>query len=405
MAEMKIASINYKPNIRILSNYIISFIYKSIELFDHKGFKLDSINCYNLNEDITDICIIHNNHFIAITDNHLMEIYINNNKLEVENIILGFMLIIDNLYIKIYNLFIISYQYNIKIFDINSLQKEPIQTINNTSFSSLLYWKKDSFIIYNKNAIIDSTISLFQINRNNYIELISKFEFINNNNIVTGIILLYKNILKLDDRSIMIEKNNYIYLMKIPKMNLYKKYDFCLNLEMIKFINKIEDKIFIFTNNKIFIINYNKNELNLKQIIDLNDSNIFNHLSTFLQKKFNKLNIKIKIDWVKNIYYNKTNYENIPVLICGNTGHSKTYCVNMIFSLKSNALKQIEIKENKKKKKSTLVTKVTNDEIQYILKGSYKNKNFNYIKNKKSRDEWKKVRNINLPKKYKKNYR
>ena len=77
----------------------------------------------------------------------------------------------------------------------------------------------------------------------------------------------------------------------------------------------------------------------------------------------------------------------------------------MIFPLKYDGLKQIEIIENKKKKKWKLVKKVTDDEIQYILKGSYKNKNFNYIKNKKSRDEWKKVRNINLPKKYKKNYR
>ncbi len=85
MTEIKIISIDYKPCIRILGNYIITFINKTIELFDFKGFKLDSLEC-DLNKYISDICIIHNNLFIAIAETDLLEIYINNNKLEIKNL-------------------------------------------------------------------------------------------------------------------------------------------------------------------------------------------------------------------------------------------------------------------------------------------------------------------------------
>ena len=64
---------------------------------------------------------------------------------------------------------------------------------------------------------------------------------------------------------------------------------------------------------------YFKNEINLINIINLNNSKIFNYLSNLLQKKFRKLKIKIK--WTQNKNYKK--YKYIPHLITGSTSCSK----------------------------------------------------------------------------------
>ena len=66
MSEICINSTNYSPNIRFLSNHIITFDDNSIFLYDLKGNQLDFFNtgiyC------IKDIIIINNNNLIAISD-------------------------------------------------------------------------------------------------------------------------------------------------------------------------------------------------------------------------------------------------------------------------------------------------------------------------------------------------
>ena len=190
MAEIIINSINYKPNIRILKNHIITFNNNEIILFDHKGYKIDSLTL-NINKDILDICVIKTNLFISMTNTDLFEIYINNNKLEIKNIIFGRDNIIDSLYIKKYNLFILSHQHNIKICDINSLNKKPIQIINTFLSSFLFFWNKNSFIIF-MDSILKISIFIKKYNIN-YYELISNFKFKN----FIFILLIFKMLKKL----------------------------------------------------------------------------------------------------------------------------------------------------------------------------------------------------------------
>lgn len=150
MAEIKIIAELFEPNIILLKNHIITFNNNLINLYNLNGLILDKIeisqriaNLYKMND---------NNYFIVISGINLFKIYIICDKLLVYNIIKLKELFIDCLALK-NEIFILSSSENIKIFNMNSSYKEPIQIINNCKYPHLFNWNDDLFITYNSSFI------------------------------------------------------------------------------------------------------------------------------------------------------------------------------------------------------------------------------------------------------------
>ena len=131
MSIIEIKSINYKPNIIIFENYIVTFKDQFIYLYNMEG-KLLFNDFIKSEANIDDLCIINNNYLIGYAKYVFFNVIINNKDFEIENNILesSFNEIFDVFYSKTNKLLIISYINKIEIRDINDLNKSPIQIIN-----------------------------------------------------------------------------------------------------------------------------------------------------------------------------------------------------------------------------------------------------------------------------------
>ena len=243
MTEIKISSIKYSPKIKILNNRIITFDDRNINLYDLKGAELDIIKArVYVNYEILDICIINNNNFIAMTKIHLLQIVTIKNRLKIKNKIIIGNNINDCLYIKKYNLFIVSNNKNFLIFDIydkDTFKIGNIEIIPNTFQTTNLMKINENLLV----AYGQIYISLYKkkLGIKSY-ELISKLKL---HNIL--------KLLKLDNKTfVSMDNNNNIFLINNKKMKIYQKYFFFNRKNIIDFIYVII--IYIFT--KIIIYLY-----------------------------------------------------------------------------------------------------------------------------------------------------
>ena len=295
MTEIKISSIKYSPKIKILNNHIITFDDRNIILYDLKGAELDNIKTrVYVNHEILDICKINNNNFIAMTEIHLLQIAIIKNRLKIKNKIIIGNNINDCLYIKKYNLFIVSNNKNFIIFDIydkDTFKIGNIEIIPNT-------FKATNLMKINENLLVaygQIYISLYKkkLGIKSY-ELISKLK-------------LHKilKLLKLDNKTfVSMDNNNNIFLINNKKMKIYQKYFFFDRKNVIDFIYVIKSNIYIHKNNNLFIFKFFKKELILIKLLKKNPLVAFNYLLNLsIENYFPYLKEKIKINCIKNGNY------------------------------------------------------------------------------------------------------
>ena len=328
MNDLTIISYNYKPNIRILNNYIIISYNNNIILYDLKGIKLDEIKI-DIKNEIEDIYIIHNNYFIARTEHHLFKIIINNNKLEIKNYLKNYDNIFDFLYLKKYNLFILTFPNAITIFNDNSLNIESIQ-IKKTKYlkTNLMNWNDDIFIAYDYCNII-----IFQkICGTKSYQVLSKLYLQLKNNVVPN---FKTRLLKLDSKILLISTQNCIYLVNIKKMKKYQNLFFLTNRNKINYIYKIENNIYIYKNNSLYIFKYFHNRINLIQIIKEQKIISYKYLLNLDNKNYSNLKINIKINLVINInkdinLLGNINKNNPIIGIIGHTGVGKSSLIKEI---------------------------------------------------------------------------
>ena len=295
MTEIKISSIKYSPKIKILNNHIITFDDRNIILYDLKGAELDNIKTrVYVNHEILDICKINNNNFIAMTEIHLLQIAIIKNRLKIKNKIIIGNNINDCLYIKKYNLFIVSNNKNFIIFDI---------------------YDKDTFKIGNIEIIPNKfqTTNLMKINENLlvaygqiYISLYKKKLGIKSYELISKLKLHnILKLLKLDNKTfVSMDNNNNIFLINNKKMKIYQKYFFFDRKNVIDFIYVIKSNIYIHKNNNLFIFKFFKKELILIKLLKKNPLVAFNYLLNLsIENYFPYLKEKIKINCIKNGNY------------------------------------------------------------------------------------------------------
>ena len=228
MNEIQFVSNHYKPNIRIVKKYIITFDKNLIILYNLKGNRLDDINLVDYNLKIYDICIINDNYLIAfVTKNEIngfyfyfhfikyyyLSISINNLCFTINSIKSIESRVNCFSYLKNINILILSFGNNIKIFEINSLNLVNIQTISGGS--NFINFDKNSFIAYKNHYI-----SIYKkIPGVKYYQLISKLKF-----------QKYKNntkntkLLKLDNINILIYTKNNLYIINLKKMKIIQEY-------------------------------------------------------------------------------------------------------------------------------------------------------------------------------------
>lgn len=400
MNELTIISYNYKPNIRILYNYIITFDKNTIILFDIKGIQLDEIKILFINE-IEDICIINNNYFIARTNQDLIQIIINNNKLEINNYIINHDNIFNSLYLKKYNLFILTFWKEIKIYNVNSLNKEPIQIIKtNYLLNDLFKWNDDIFIAYNHFLI---TIFQKMCGTNSY-QLISKLHLQMENNFAFS--KFNTRLLKLDSKILLISRQNCIFLVNIKKMKKCQTLFFLSNpKKKIKYIFKIGNNIYIYKNNSLYIFKYFHNIISLIQIIKEQKLIAYNYLLNLaLEKNDSNLKVNIKINVIKNINKNINLFEiinkNIFIIpIIGHTGVGKSSFINEILG----RLKEKRLIMHKPVNEKKIIIKYDLNKKRNLEE--YKNDFYNLFKKHKYNNIYKKEKSIKIISKKTKNYR
>ena len=144
MGLINIKAINFKPNIRIIENYIITFEIDKICLYNFSGDELDKIKLLFY---IDDICIVNNIFFIAFLFDKIYGIKINNEQMESEILLDNQDKIRNTIYLKNNRLLVVSYSDKIILYDIENIKGRPIQIIYTYSYN-LYNFNKNIFISY-----------------------------------------------------------------------------------------------------------------------------------------------------------------------------------------------------------------------------------------------------------------
>lgn len=258
-----------------LKNHMIKFApdSKSLLLYDLKGVLLDRKFIEFL---IDDFCIIDDNYILfRISHNIIIKIKIINNNIEInDKLLINYQKIIDFIYIKESKLIIINFVNLINfdtfigIWDIDSLLKSPIQIIN---FKSRYYFIDNSHYLFNFNSDLFisfnyNTISIYQKTNNIKLYQLSSILTLNNN------YYQYKmNLIKLDNRTIMIAIKNEVYLIDILSIKTKKALIFDKESE-IKSLYKKDKDIYLNIGNISYIIKYDKFNL---EVINTIEKSIF----------------------------------------------------------------------------------------------------------------------------------
>ena len=225
----------------------------SLLLYDNKGSLLDEKYIGFL---INDIFIIDDNYImIKKLSNILIRIKIVNNTINfIDKLFTYSLKIYDLIYIKKSKLLVINFGSFIGIWDIDSFHKNPIQIINNWSFY-LLNFNSNLFISYGY-----KNISIYQ--KTNNIKLYQLSTILNFD-------ISYKlNLMKLDNRTLMIVQKNEIYLIDIRNMMTKNKFKFINGKGKIEPLYNKDKNIYLNFENYIYIIRYNKYNLEITNIIE-----------------------------------------------------------------------------------------------------------------------------------------
>ena len=370
---------SFKPNLRILKNYIITFEDKIIELYDLKGNLLDNVIFRNRN--IVNIEIINDNYMIVATSSSILIMKINFEFLEFhEVLIIPFYSYIKNIFlIKNKKLLVICFETKMAIFDINNLNEKAIQVIYNASFLNFNF---------NQNIFISSNyeyISLYQnIKGTQRYQLSSKLK-------IEG----KKYLTKLNGQMLMILLNNeLLYTMNIRNMKItqiklpfqinygtkYKEliYKFIEKYKIESFLYNNKNNIYIYAKDRLYYIKYINNEFQFIKSFEFDELNAINYISN----KYIKLNY-LKINCISNF---KETVFSFVILISSN------YYERILYDRPNKMIKMINIKKPFFKKE------FTHKKIFVDIKKKNKNK---FIKKKNLNT--KKI--VNNPKSFKKNYR
>ena len=291
MAEIEITANCYKPNIIILKNHIITFNNNLVILYDLNGLKLDTIEI-EINKQINNMYKIDNNHFLVAPYNALYDIIIFYDKLKINNKMILNEKIFDCLILK-NNLLILSLEYIINVIDMNSLKKENIQIIYDCYKYRLLNWDDDLFITYN-----NSSISLYKrIFGTKPYQLISKIT------LSFQPIFSYYKLLKLYNKTLLISNSKNIYLVDIKKIKINQNISAFNKLNDIKFICKIQNNVYFYSNNNLFMFEYFKGGIIQKKLtIKIKELAAFNYLLNLsAQTYYENLSKNLIINCVKNI--------------------------------------------------------------------------------------------------------
>ena len=239
-----------------LKDYVILFDSNSssLLLYDYKGSLLDEKRIYFY---INDIYIIDDNYLlIKKSNNTLIRIKIFFNTINfIDKIITDKIKIYDLIYIKKSKLLVINFGSLIGIWDIDSLHKNPIQIIDNNQSLYLLNFDSNLFISYGFN-----NISIFQ--KTNNIELYQLSTILNYN------IDDKLNLMKLDNRTLMIVQKNEIILIDIRNMMTKNKFKFINGKGIIEPLYNKDKNIYLAFDNYIYIIRYNKYNLEIINIME-----------------------------------------------------------------------------------------------------------------------------------------
>ena len=225
----------------------------SLLLYDNKGSLLDEKYIDFL---INDIFIIDDNYImIKKLHNILIGIKIVNNTINfIDTLFTDRLKIYDLIYIKKSKLLVINFGNFIGIWDIDSLHKNPIQIINNWSFY-LLNFNSNLFISYGY-----KNISIYQKTNNMKLYQLST---------ILNFDISYKlSLMKLDNRTLMIVQKNEIYLIDIRNMVTKNKFKFINGVGKIEPLYNKDKNIYLNFENYIYIIRYNKYNLEITNIIE-----------------------------------------------------------------------------------------------------------------------------------------
>ena len=385
MKVLNLTANYFKPNLRILKNYVITFWENLIALYDLEGKLLDSIIFKN--RIIVNIEIVNDNYMIAATSFSILIMKINFELLEFHEVF-KYSTIKNIFFIKNKNLLLINSIDNIAIFDINNLNEKPIQVIYKDSFCNLIFYR-NIFISYNYEYI-----SLYQnIKGTKIYQLSSKLKLIGK-----------KYITKLNRKILLIFLNNEILYsmniknLEITQMNLLFKIKNKRNMENEIFIlsySKLMEKygkedgfiynnknnIYIYAENILYYIKYIDNKFQFIKSFEINELGVINYMSN----KYIKLN-NLKINCISNFNFNLKRIFNLYM-------NSYFYKYDIIYYRPSNMINKVLSEDYCIKKEL-----IRNDKKVIYIKKKIKNK---FIKKKKANS--KKI--INHPKSFKKNYR
>jgi len=400
-----------------LKNHVIKFApdSKSLLLYDLKGVLLDRKFIEFL---IDDFCIIDDNYILfRISHNIIIKIKIINNNIEInDKLLINYQKIIDFIYIKESKLIIINFVNLINfdtfigIWDIDSLLKSPIQIIN---YKSHYYFIDNSHYLFNFNSDLFisfnyNTISIYQKTNNIKLYQLSSILYLNNN------YYQYKmNLIKLDNRTIMIAIKNEVYLIDILNIKTKKALIFDEESE-IKSLYKKDKDIYLNIGNILYTIRYDK--FNLKVINTIEKSIFERKESSF------PISYHIIAELEEKIILN--NNEPIKFLSFKNNKYSFQSKSNDYYNLliEINLLRksmEILIRELAEIKNQKRNSQLPHDNAQIIFKVNIEKRarinpiNYSIITGKRNYDKRKKFKKVSIknekirnnPNKFKKKFR
>ena len=309
MVIMVVSAKEYKPNLRFLKDYIIIFDEHFLDLYDLKGNHLDKLFIGH----IFDICVVNNKFILIIIRNHLIPININKEIQKNKDIL---KIILDNIYyldISINNCFYSKKNNLLFVADLKSIKIikiDPINLLIEENIQTLYIEYCPLLLDMNKNFIVANDYSIFLFQK---IDGIQKYEFksklsiddLRKFNIISHLFLLRliksdenrKSILKLNDKTILLTSFECFYLINVLKMKIIKKYMWSKYLpeknNKVKFIKKLDNKIYFCTYNYTIVFKYLNNALSLACKIYLTDKFVFNYFTNlYFEKCFPKSKIK-----------------------------------------------------------------------------------------------------------------
>jgi len=400
-----------------LKNHMIKFApdSKSLLLYDLKGVLLDKKFIEFL---IDDFCIIDDNYILfRISHNIIIKIKIINNNIEInDKLLIKYQKIIDFIYIKKSKLIIINFVNLINfdtfigIWDIDSLLKSPIQIIN---YKSHYYFIDNSHYLFNFNSDLFisfnyNTISIYQKTNNIKLYQLSSILTLNNN------YYKYKmNLIKLDNRTIMIAIKNEVYLIDILNIKTKKALIFDEESEIKSLYIKDKD-IYLNIGNILYTIRYDKFNL---EVINTIEKSIFERKESSFP-----ISYPILAELEEEIILN--NNEPIKFLSFKNNKYSFQSESNDYYNILMNLYllrKSIEILEREiaEMKNPMRNSQLPHDNAQIIFKVNIEKRarispiNYSIITGKRNYDKRKKFKKVSIknekirnnPNKFKKKFR